>query len=187
MRQPNATTKHNSLRDWSGRILRAAGVSFESEPRVFQMQRCTACAVLLTEEDMKIHKRTCTRGHYKPTGPDLLVDWGDGRPVVYDFTVVHATAPSHLGTPLATLYGAKAAEKDKLYGEMAHTMGYPLVTLCVSSHGHLSEDTARFIALLAAVSGVGKRALRAEFLALVQRGNGKTLARVHQTTWRTRA
>ena len=86
----------------------------------------------------------------------MRVEWGassenaaDQDSIVYDWTVVHATAPSHRGCDLKKLFADKTAEKNKMYKEMVERNGEKFVVLCVSSHGVMSPETLTFVSRLA--------------------------------------
>ena len=114
-----------------------------------------------------------------PTGPDLTVDWGpdfDDESVVYDFTVVHATAPSNRGSSVQQLFDAVRGGKAKLYNDQVASNRQRFVVLAFSSHGAFCAETVAFIKRLAAVTGrtVGEIAL--DLRIALHKGNGATLA-----------
>ncbi len=186
----NATKKHNRLVDIGYGKLRSVGVVCEKEPRDYKAFVCSGCGGKFSKEDSIVHARACRNARFRPTGPDLRVEWGasadnalDQENIVYDWTVVHATAPSHRGSSLAALFAAKAAEKEALYGEMVRANGEKFVVLCISSHGVMSKETLAFVARIAAATGKTKKEIRASLLVALHQHNGAAIAQSRGRRW----
>ena len=133
---------------------------------------------------------TRRNSRFRQTGPDLRVEWGassenpaDHDNVVYDWTVVHATAPSHRGKSLKALFAQKTAEKEALYGEMVRANGEKFVVLCITSHGVLSKQTAAFVRRVAAATAKPEKEVRLAILVALQQGNGGAIAQSRGRRW----
>ena len=186
----NATKKHNRLVDISYGKLRSVGVVCEKEPRDYKAFVCSGCGDKFSKEASIAHARLCRNARFRPTGPDLRVEWGasadnaaDQENIVYDWTVVHATAPSHRGVSLQALFAAKAAEKETLYGEMVRANGEKFVVLCISSHGVMSKETLAFVARMAAATGKTKKEIRSSILIALHQHNGAAIAQSRGRRW----
>ena len=186
----NATRKHNRLRDISHHRLRSVAVVCETEPRDYKAFLCNKCHKLFTKDDSIVHARTCRTATFRPTGPDLRVEWGassenaaDQDSIVYDWTVVHATAPSHRGCDLKKLFADKTAEKNKMYKEMVEKNGEKFVVLCVSSHGVMSPETLTFVSRLAGATGEKDLKTRAALMIALQQYNGGAIAQSRGRRW----
>ena len=138
----NATKKHNRLVDLSFGFLRLVGVVCEKEPRDYKAFVCSGCGEKFSKEASVTHARACRNSRFRPTGPDLRVEWAassdnpaDWDNVVYDWTVVHATAPSRRDSSVGALFAAKAAEKEGLYGDMVRENGEKFTVICVAPSG----------------------------------------------------
>ena len=184
------TKKHNKMRDKSAAKLRSVGVVCETEPRDYKAFVCNNCGDKFSKEASISHARTCRNSRFRPTGPDLRVEWGadadnaqDQEIIVYDWTVVHATAPSHRGKSLKALFAAKTAEKERLYGEMVRANGEKFVVLCISSHGVMSKETLAFIKRIAAATGQTPKVVRTSFLVALHQHNGAAIAQSRGRRW----
>ena len=186
----NATRKHNRLVDISYGFLRAVGVVCEKEPRDYKAFVCDTCGEKFSKDDSIVHARVCRNARFRPTGPDLRVEWAassenpaDWDNVVYDWTVVHATAPSHRRSNYKALFAAKKAEKEALYGDMVRANGEKFVVLCITSHGVMSKETVAFVARMAAATGKKEADIRMSILVALQQHNGAAIAQSRGRRW----
>ena len=186
----NATMKHNRLVEISYSRLRSVGVVCEKEPRDYKAFLCSTCGGKFSKEASIAHARACRDSRFRPTGPDLRVEWGasgenpaDQENIVYDWTVVHATAPSHRASAYKALFAEKAAAKEELYGEMVRANGEKFVVLGITSHGVFSKETAAFISRVAGATGRPQKEIRSSLLVALQQHNGATIAQSRGRRW----
>ena len=133
---------------------------------------------------------SCRNARFRPTGPDLRVEWGassdnaaDQENAVNDWTVVHATAPSRRSASYKALFAAKSAEKRGLYEEMVHANGEKLVVLGITSHGVLSKETVAFVARIAGATGRAAKEISLELSVALQQHNGAAIAQSRGRRW----
>ena len=103
--------------------------------------------------------------------------------MVYDWTVVHATAPSHRASSYKALFDHKAAEKEAFYGDMVRANGEKFVVLCVSSHGVFSKETNSFVSRVAAATGRKAQEIRTSLLVALNQHNGAAIAQSRGRRW----
>ena len=186
----NATKKHNRLVQISFSHLRSSGVVCEPEPRDYKAFVCSNCGHKFSKDASVSHARACRNSRFRPTGPDLRVEWGasaenavDRENVVYDWTVVHATAPSRRNAPLKKLFADKVAEKNGLYEQMVQENGEKFEVLCISSHGVMSKETSSFVSRVAAATGKNSKDLQLELLVALHQHNGAAIAQSRGRRW----
>jgi hypothetical protein len=94
---------------------------------------------------MAQHRRRCGNVQFFKTGPDLQLEFPDGGRVVYDWTVVHASAPSFATTSVEAAIERKRKDKTERYGAQAAASNMAFVVLAVTSHGALAKETREFV------------------------------------------
>jgi ribosomal protein L40E len=185
----NATRKHNSLRDLVHRTVRSAGIMAESEPREYKSYVCQRCDATISREETRDHARSCRDATFRPTGPDLRIEWPDLtnslNGVVYDFTIVHGTAPSLRSAPLSDHFKRKDTSKHQLYDEQCRLNGEQLVVLCLSAHGVLSKETRAFAKRVAIAVDSTITEIVSAWSVLLQKRNGATAAQARLRFWPT--
>jgi hypothetical protein len=167
----NATAKHDTITAFFARLCRDAGVPYAKEPRAFEAHRCRGCKLLVQSADLKAHKALC-KSAVDRTGPDLVIHWAEGA-IVYDVTVAHTTAPSHLQTPVAEILRRKIEHKATFYTEMCKPFGFAV--LPVTAHGRIPDETAMLLKRLARACGRTGKDVITSFSVTLQRLNGEIL------------
>jgi hypothetical protein len=185
-RGPNTTKTHNAVRDVSADIAEEAGLFVTKEPRDFKSFVCFGCSARLPVEEGPAHLQRCSPGSgFRKSGPDVRISWdepaakmSDGtlaHDVVYDWTVVYASAASHKDASLTTLFAAKRREKEGMYQGMVEETGSAFVVLGVSSLGVFAPETAAFVRSLARALGRPRAEIESRIRCALARGIGRTL------------
>jgi hypothetical protein len=185
----NATTKHHRVVEWFAALSRRVGDLVEVEPRGFQSFTCPHCGDVVKETEQRAHTRKCG-GSLLRSGPDLRISgWTTSekgpqgvfwRPhdgdMFFDVTVVHTTAPSHVGSRDCAL-NAKVQEKlTKYHEELKLLRVGDLTVLAVSARGRLHRDAMHFLERAANLLNCPVRELVADLSACLQHANGDILA-----------
>jgi hypothetical protein len=183
----NTTVKHNTLRDICSRSLRTVGIRVETEPREYKSYICQKCLGSFDKDAATIHARTCRNANFRPTGPDLRVEWPDSENslngTVYDWTIVHGCAPSLRTTPILQHFRTKAAQKHRLYDEQVTANGEELVVLAISAHGVISKDARQFAKRIARAMDTTTHSVTTQWSIALQKRNGATAAQARCRQW----
>ena len=136
------TSRHNRVVHAVRRSLRTGGILSES----------TTIPALLKREN-------------KDVGPDGLV-YGPTRSIAYDVVVSHTSHLAHCYVP-----GWAAKRKQDKYAEMSKKFDWELAPFVMTSQGHPTADTLKFIAKMSqgsAIQGTKRRLMAATTIACVR-------------------
>jgi hypothetical protein len=147
----NATTRHNTCRDWIVRRLQDANIECVKEPRDFEVFTCNCGHKASTREESITHNSTC-RMHRRSwrSGPDIAVTI-EGKRTLYDFSVVNKMAPSYDKARKNTedAFYTRSSAKEKLYCDSLGIVSKDdLQTISMSSHGVPSAPLIRLLRLI---------------------------------------
>jgi hypothetical protein len=175
----NATQKHNSLRDYLVTVLKEAGVNARPEPRDFETYKCKHCGQVVTSKEE--HRNVCA-GSLARSGPDieafLQMDHAGTTRHLYDVSVVHSTAPSHVSKSIKALLKERQDVKDRTYAERAEKDGAVLVPLVCTSHGGLDGNLVALFDIIASKSVRTREELIAGFQTALHTGNGASIVQL---------
>jgi hypothetical protein len=176
----NTTQKHNSLRDYLVAVMLEAGIVTRAEPRDWETYKCKHCAQTVT--DRAEHRLVCA-GSLVRSGPDieafLQMDHAGPTRHLYDVSVVHSTAPSHLARSVTALFKERQDTKDRSYGARAAQEGAILVPLVCTSHGAIDGNLIKLFDVIALKSVRTRDELIAGFQTTLHIGNGAAIAVLH--------
>jgi len=152
----NATMLHHHMVRWFVKKFERAGCVVECEPRGFQRYHCPRCQVSLTVDAVIQHRRVCG-AHLIRSGMDWVVEWPEGGPEYYDFTVMHTTASSYASDVGRSI-------RDRVHEKVVRYCGTPdapgsvpraafHVVFARGLGGLATEDTRRVFLQIADASG----------------------------------
>jgi hypothetical protein len=192
----NSSARHAAVKRALKDVLRYARQHFdEHEPRIGDVT-CPGCRETIGEDDWPAHTTTCElltpallSNGVRRSGPDvaysiatplrnapaLLGAHGDPDYVFADVTVISTAAPSHVRTPIAQLFAAKKAEKQRKYEDAAKAKNARLAVLPATATGHLGPDFVAEVKRITAFRDVSVASCLAALSSAVMAGSATAL------------
>ena len=169
----NATRKHTHLIRFLGELCAKAGLPHVLEPRVHTSFYCTKCKASISDEAVENHPCKARRIR---SGPDLGIMWLTIGEVLYDLTVVHTCAPSHIkSTPEQLMQNALERKNTKYVVEKGIST-QEFSCLAVTEFGQLHQNTRRLLECLAKRSERNVNEVKEEFQLEIEKMNAYTVA-----------
>jgi hypothetical protein len=186
----NATNKHHMVVQWFAKLAQKCGDVVEIEPRGFQRFRCPKCNAKVSDTAQRAHERRCG-GSLRRSGPDIRISGWTAkekgphgtfwRPhptdMFFDVTVVHTTAPSHIGNKSDGLDAVVLSKLTKYHDELQLIPRGDLTVLPLSARGRMHPNVLHFLERAASILECPPKDLAADLSALLQHANGDILSR----------
>jgi len=172
--------KHNRVVALLASLCVQAGLDHVVEPRELEAFKCHSCHELVARTARREHKQRC-HGTFSRTGPDLRIWWPTG-PVLYDVTIIHATAPSYANVPVENVIRAKTTHKENFYGPLLDPHE-PFVVLPARALGFIEKPLQSLVFELADAAEIPRQDAIAELSVALARGVGQTLVDARRAYW----
>jgi hypothetical protein len=178
--EENAATKHNAGYAVLQQLAKTAGLSTEVEPREFQTYKCPQCREGgIANADRRAHSLKCgvSLSRLVRSGPDWSVLWPGGPVKYYDFTVIHAIAPSHVAETVDTMVAKVRTAKRAKYVDTGMIVKDDFEVMHVFSLGGLGPGVLNQLKHLAALNGVEESVAIARMSATLMERTGAAITR----------